>query len=56
MRVLPQDVNYHVCATYNLDDILVIGSAVDNNLLNLDKVLNILATADLKINKTKCAF
>ena len=39
-----------------LDDILVTGSTIDDHLQNLDKVLNILATASLKLNRTKCTF
>ena len=39
-----------------LDDILVTGSTIDDHLQNLDKVLNILATAGLTLNRTKCAF
>ena len=39
-----------------LDDILVTGSTVEDHLANLDKVLSILATAGLKLNKAKCAF
>ena len=39
-----------------LDDILVTGSTVEEHLANLDKVLGIMATAGLKLNKTKCEF
>ena len=39
-----------------LDDILVTGSTVENHLVNLDKVLSIMATAGLKLNKAKCEF
>ena len=39
-----------------LDDILVTGSTIDNHLQNLNRVLSILATAGLKLNKAKCAF
>ena len=39
-----------------LDDILVTGSTIDDHLQILDKVLNILATAGLTLNRTKCAF
>ena len=39
-----------------LDDILVTGPTIDSHLANLDKVLSILATAGLKLNKAKCAF
>ena len=39
-----------------LDDILVTGSTIDDHLQNLDKVLNILATTGLMLNRTKCAF
>ena len=39
-----------------LDDILVTGSTVENHLANLDKVLSIMATAGLKLNKAKCEF
>ena len=39
-----------------LDDILVTGSTVEDHLANLDKVLSIMATAGLKLNKAKCAF
>ena len=39
-----------------LDDILVTGSIVENHLANLDKVLSIMATAGLKLNKAKCEF
>ena len=36
-----------------LDDILVTGSTIDNHLQNLDRVLSILATAGLKLNKAQ---
>ena len=39
-----------------LDDILVTGPTVEEHLANLDKVLGIMATAGLKLNKTKCEF
>ena len=39
-----------------LDDILVTGHNTENRLANLDKVLSILATSGLKLNKAKCAF
>ena len=39
-----------------LDDILVTGQSVDDHFVNLDKVLGILATSGLKLNKEKCAF
>ena len=39
-----------------LDDILVTGSTVDEHLQNLDKVLNKLEMAGLKLNKAKCSF
>ena len=39
-----------------LDDILVTGATVEDHLANLDKVLSIIATAGLKLNKAKCEF
>ena len=39
-----------------LDDILITGKTVEDHLVNLDKVLSIMATAGLKLNKTKCEF
>ena len=39
-----------------LDDILVTGSTIENHLDNLDKVLNIMTKAGLKLNKDKCKF
>ena len=39
-----------------LDDILVTSHNTENYLANLDKVLSILATSGLKLNKAKCAF
>ena len=39
-----------------LDDILVTGSTVEEHLQNLDKVLNKLEMAGLKLNKAKCSF
>ena len=39
-----------------LDDILVTGSTVENHLANLDKILSIMATAGLKLNKDKCEY
>ena len=39
-----------------LDDILVTGSTMEDHLVKLDKVLSIIATAGLKLNKAKCEF
>ena len=39
-----------------IDDILVSGSTVEEHLQNLDKVLAILSTAGIKLNRDKCAF
>ena len=39
-----------------LDDILVTGSTAESHLANLEKVLGILATSGLRLNKAKCAF
>ena len=39
-----------------LDDILVTGSTMEDHLVRLDKVLSIIATAGLKLNKAKCEF
>ena len=39
-----------------LDDLLVTGSTIENHLKNLDKVLSIMTTNGLKLNKAKCAF
>ena len=39
-----------------MDDILVTGSTIENHLDNLDKVLNIMTKAGLKLNKDKCKF
>ena len=39
-----------------IDDILVSGSTVEEHLQNLDKVLAILSTTGIKLNRDKCAF
>ena len=39
-----------------LDDTLVTGGSVYDHLINLDKVLNTLATSGLKLNQSMCAF
>ena len=39
-----------------LDDIIITGSTIENHLDNLDKVLNIVTKAGLKLNKDKCKF
>ena len=39
-----------------IDDILVSGSTVEEHLQNLDRVLAILSTAGIKLNRDKCAF
>jgi len=39
-----------------LDDLLVTGSNIENHMQNLDKVLSILSTNGLRLNKSKCAF
>ena len=36
-----------------LDDILITGPTAESHLANLDKVLSILATSGLRLNKTK---
>ena len=38
------------------DGILVTGSTMEDHLVKLDKVLSIIATAGLKLNKAKCEF
>ena len=37
-----------------LDDVMVVGSTIEDHLQNLDKVLSILAKAGLTLNQTKC--
>ena len=39
-----------------LDDLFVTGSTIENHLKNLDRVLSIMTTNGLKLNKAKCAF
>ena len=39
-----------------LDDILITESTIDEHLQNLDKVLSIMNTAGLRLNRVKCAF
>ena len=38
-----------------LDDILIAGSTMEEHLQHLDHVLQLLETAGLKLNKSKCA-
>ena len=39
-----------------MDDLLVTGSTIENHLKNLDKVLSIMSTNGLKLNKAKFVF
>ena len=39
-----------------LDDILVTGPTIESHMANLEKVLHIMATSGLKLNKAKCKF
>ncbi len=39
-----------------IDDILVTGSTMEEHLVNLDRALQVLETANLRLNKSKCSF